>query len=282
MARVLTMLRRRFALIDMALLAKPVQGAIRAFRRRRALARPVRFAAFEFFGRHDRGAVHRLRDSPVRVAVRHRSRDVDILDEILVGSLAYEPPRELAHLLTDDMSVLDLGGNVGLFGAFILQHFPAASLVSVEPDPFNVPVIEKCIEVNQCRWQLVRACASASTEPVLFEARRYADSKIAESPSPNAIRVPAIDAFPLIAAAHFVKIDIEGGEWALLRDPRFRHVTPSVIVLEWHEAGGDVEDPYSVANDALTGAGYRTIGGRSEHPHGVIWAWREKASASSC
>ncbi|MBA3430615.1 MAG: FkbM family methyltransferase [Actinobacteria bacterium] len=274
-------MRQRSSVIDAAVRTGAVRRTVHAFRRRKALSQPVRFAALELFGRDNRGALHRLRDSPVRVAVRHRSPDIIVLDEVLAGSLAYEPPEEMAHMLTDGMSVLDLGANVGLFGAFVLQRFPDASIVSVEPDPFNVPVIKRCIEANRGSWQLIRASASVRSEQLLFEAGRYCHSRLAEVPSAQAISVPAIDAFPLINSADFVKIDIEGGEWPLLRDPRFQRVTPSVIVLEWHETGCWAEDAYGAAIEALTGAGYSTIGTRSAYSHGLIWGWRERVKARS-
>jgi len=240
------------------------------------MARPWRFAAFELLGRQDRGALHRLRDSPVCVVVRHRSVDVDVLDEVLIGR-PYEPPSEVVGLLADGMSVLDLGGNVGVFGAFVLQRFPRALVTSVEADPFNQPVLERCIELNGGNWRLIPACASVSSDPVLFEAGRYGHSRVVEAPSANTVSVSAIDVFPLIDSARFVKMDIEGGEWPILLDPRFQRVTPSVIVLEWHERGCPVADPWRAATVALNGAGYQTLGGGSGWPHGILWAWRRSA-----
>jgi FkbM family methyltransferase len=225
-------------------------------------------------GRADRGAIHRLRDSPIQVALRHRSRDIDIFDEVWCGRPGYEPPPELASLLTENMSILDLGGNVGLFGVFALRRFPGSRVVSVEPDPNNLPVLQRCMRANEGRWALLPACASNRRHEVAFDAGRHADSKVAPEPSAYTIEIPAIDVFPLINEADFVKMDIEGSEWPILLDPRFEHVTPLMIVLEWHQDGCPVDDACDAALGAFHRAGYRTIGEATGYPHGVIWAWR--------
>ncbi len=40
-----------------------------------------------------------------------------------------------------------------------------------------------------------------------------------------------------------MKIDIEGAEWALLADPRFRELRAPVVGLEYHAQGGAPADP---------------------------------------
>ncbi len=275
-------LRRRWRPIDRLILAASVQRAVRAVRRRGVLADPVRFAVLEFLGRDGRGALHRLRGSALQVALRHRSRDVDILDELWCRQPAYEPPAEVAALLADGMSVLDLGANVGLFGVFVLDRFPAARLTSVEPDPFNLPVLERCIAANAAGdWTLLRACASTHEHEVWFAAGRYADSRIVDGPSGGAISVAAVDTFALIEGSDFVKIDIEGGEWAILDDPRFAAVTPSVFVLEWHQEGCPHDDACAAAVDAMRAAGYQVRAEGAGCSHGMVWAWRAPTQAGS-
>jgi FkbM family methyltransferase len=283
--RAASVLRDRFPQLDRLVRAAPMQRVIRSASRSAVFARPVRFVALELLARPDRCARHRLRDSAVHVILRHRSRDVEILDEIFVGRSIYEPPTDAAALLTDGLTVLDLGGNVGLFGAFILQRFPEAEVTSVEPDPGNAAVLERCIDANEGRngrWRLIQACASSHLGQVWFEAGQYADSRIADAPSAETIGVRAIDVFPLMNSSDFVKMDIEGGEWPILLDPRFPTVTPAVIVLEWHRAGCPCDDSLSAAIAALRGAGYLTRSGpKNDYPYGVIWAWRAAPQPSS-
>jgi FkbM family methyltransferase len=271
----LSNLRGRLPLLDRAIRAAPTQRVVRSVRRRGVVEDPVRFAALELFGAPDRRALHRLRDSPVRIAVRHRSRDVDIVDEIFAGRPLYEPPGPAAPLLRDGISVLDLGGNVGLFGAFVLKRFPRAAVVSVEPDPLNVEVIQAAIAANDSDWRLVRACAAAQEGTVSFHAGDYADSRVAHGPGAGTVEVAAVDVFPLIESSDYVKMDIEGAEWPILLDERFATVKPSVFVIEWHQQGCPLDDARATAVAAFRGAGYDVkTSPDNDLSYGMIWAWR--------
>jgi hypothetical protein len=110
---------------------------------------------------------------------------------------------------------------------------------------------------------------------VAFSGGQFADSSIALDGEAATDHVVAIDAFDLLAEADFAKIDIEGGEWDLLLDPRFADCAPAVIVLEWHQRACPTDDAYATAWDALRRAGYQVEGeallGLDD---GLLWAWR--------
>lgn len=251
-----------------------MQRAVRGWRRRHDVADPVRFAALELFGRDDRCAVHQLRGCSTRVALRHRTRDIDVFDETFTGRPSYQPPSEVKPLLSDGMRVLDLGGNIGLFGAWALKQWPKARVTSVEPDPTNVRLLRACMELNAGHWDMIEACAGTLPGSVLFEGSNYADSHVVQKASDRSITVPAIDIFPLLNACDFAKIDIEGSEWPILLDRRFTDLHPRVVVLEWHAqqapAGRNAE---SLVLERFAQAGYRSAATGGPH-HGVTWAWR--------
>ena len=46
-----------------------------------------------------------------------------------------------------------------------------------------------------------------------------------------------------MAEADLVKIDIEGGEWPILTDPRFAQLPTPALVIEYHPAGCPGPDP---------------------------------------
>jgi hypothetical protein len=91
----------------------------------------------------------------------------------------------------------------------------------------------------------------------------------------------ARDVLPLMAEADLVKIDIEGGEWPLLTDPRFADLPTRALVIEYHPAGCPGPDPRASVTALLRAAGYRTeeiadvpIGA------GMLWAWRARPQGS--
>jgi hypothetical protein len=46
--------------------------------------------------------------------------------------------------------------------------------------------------------------------------------------------VPVRDVFPYMQECDLLKIDIEGGEWGLLADPRFASTSAKALVMEVH------------------------------------------------
>jgi FkbM family methyltransferase len=237
----------------------------------------TRFAAAELFGPAGRLLIHEVLDGRARVALRHKTRDVGIFDEIFVGHV-YEPPPVIAAALHErpPQRVLDLGGNVGLFGAYALARWPSATITSVEPDPANLQVLERCVAANATsRWTVVAAYAASQAGTVAFSGGKFADSTMALDGDLVTAHVAAVDAFGLLDDADFVKIDIEGGEWDLILDPRFTDAHPAVIVIEWHERGCPTDHAFKTASGGLRRAGYEVAG---EEPvgynYGTLWGWK--------
>ena len=273
----LAWLRKRVPIVDDAARVLRTKAVVRAMVRWPAVKEPMRFTAAELFAPRGRVEVHQVRGG--RVVVRHRTRDIDVFDEAFVANL-YEPPSAVAMRLRDcpPKKVLDLGGNVGLFGVYALARWPAATVTSVEPDAQNLPLLARCVEVNgaTARWRIIAACAASQRGVVAFSGGRFADSAIALDGEAVTDYVVAVDAFELLGDADFAKIDIEGAEWDLLMDRRFAASAPAVLVMEWHQRACPMKDAYQAATDVLRRAGYEVVG---ERPgvgvtFGIIWAWR--------
>ena len=213
-----------------------------------------------------------LRERPaVTVMVRHGTPDLGVLHEVFAERI-YAPPRPLGR----PARILDLGGNVGLFGAWALARWPAAEITSVEPDPTNLEVLGACRAANAgARWRVVAAAAAARPGALALTAGRFAVSSLAEPGAPHAISVPAVDVLPWLAAADLAKVDVEGGEWELLADPRLATAGPPALVLEYHPHRCPAEDPAATARALLEAAGYgvEAVRPRSDGV-GMLWAFR--------
>ena len=88
------------------------------------------------------------------------------------------------------------------------------------------------------------------------------------------------DVMPLLADARLAKIDIEGGEWALLQDERLKR-GPAAIVLEFHPAGCPGTRTDEAAERLLAEAGYGVVppprpfsAGEFPPGQGLRWAVR--------
>jgi FkbM family methyltransferase len=238
------------------------------------LREPVRFCLRQVTRRQGvRG--YRLRGSDIRIFVRHSTGDLITLEEVL-AERQYEPPAQLEQLFARNgkpLAVADLGANIGLFSAWVLARRPDARIVAFEPDPANVAVLQECMRVNGGAVEIIPAAAAPQDGELRFQAGELAASRVVDE---GGIAVQAIDAFPHLEQADFVKIDIEGGEWALLADPRFAGLSARALVVEYHPHLCPEPDPRAHAEALLTAAGWKLQHMDFDMPpgHGVIWAWR--------
>jgi FkbM family methyltransferase len=250
---------------------------------------------------------YRLRGSDLFTFVRHPLLDMWSLEEIFRFGV-YEPPVHVARLLEAaqrPLQVVDLGGNVGHFGLYVRTLFPDASVVSFEPDPGNAAVLSRCIDANGLAgsWRLVEACASTSEGRVEFassgplsRAAPPSDGALEELQEhigrvfpfvrgttllePARLEVATRDAFPLLAGADLVKIDIEGGEWEILADPRMADLRAAAFVLEYHLPYGPEGDAEGTVRRAFGQAGYEVGPSVPGDGAAVLWAWRRDGRTS--
>jgi FkbM family methyltransferase len=238
----------------------------------------LRFALNELRPRPVTGT-YRLRGSDVAVVLRHHTDDLLVLDEVF-AQREYELPAEVVEGLRGEASirVVDLGANIGLFGAWVLQHFPHAQIDAVEADRENAAVHRLTVAANgrEASWRLVEGFAAPAEGVVRFASGLHGRSHLATEDEEGRV-VPALDVIPLLGRADLIKIDVEGAEWAILGDERFSGLRAPAIVLEYHEDGCPHADPKAAAVRSLHAAGYEVIGG-THKPRvgaGLIWGYRE-------
>lgn len=245
---------------------------------------PWRFAALELSGRGgERPYV--LRESDLQVWLRHRTADVAVVTEIFHEHV-YEPPpgpRAAIEALGRPPEVLDLGANIGLFGAYALGRWPGCGVTAYEPDPLNCALHRRTVAANPGRrWELRELAASNEDGAIAFGGGRFsASARLAPGEEEaGSATVAAADVLPVLREIDLAKIDIEGGEWAILGDARFPASAPAVIVLEYHAHLCPGPDPRAAAEEALDAAGMRTahlgLAGATEG-QGMLWAWRSTA-----
>jgi FkbM family methyltransferase len=263
-------LRRLFTTQRMSRLGSIVLGA-------RLVREPFRFAARELRGRGM--GLYRLRTGGVRVALRHGTADRATYDEVFHDRL-YDPPESVRGVL-DTLHrpvVCDLGANVGMFGAWALTEISPAEVIAFEPDPGNADLHEAVIAANQAsgRWRLERVAAGATDREASFDAGRFAESRlVADGSGRSTVRVR--DVFPELERVDVLKIDVEGGEWELLDDPRFTQLPVRVIALEYHPHLCPHPDPRAAAWRALERAGFALAHSETwagPERHGMLWGWR--------
>jgi hypothetical protein len=108
-----------------------------------------------------------------------------------------------------------------------------------------------------------------------FMAGQYSESREAAA-TETGVSVRVTDLFAEAKRVDLLKLDIEGGEWAILEDPRLSALDTEAIVMEWHERQCRDARPGGYAARLLSDAGFvhqhETPGPYDSN--GLLWAWR--------
>lgn len=173
--------------------------------------------------------------------------------------------------------VVDLGGNVGLSCIFWLSKYPRCRVDVFEPHPGHVAQMKTNLDLNGWRDRVTIHEAAAGTAPGTLRLcdRGSASSLLYARPNEAVIDVAVVDLFEAIGSLDIdiLKIDIEGGEYALLEDPRFAALKVRHLVLEWHQRSTTTDDrAWSLAR--LAELGYRSDELFAESGYGMVTAVR--------
>lgn len=257
---------------------RPLESLISTCLRGRLVNPPLPFIARELSGRHDVRA-YRVRDSDLWVNLQHGTPDIYGLDQTFHQHLFELPPPAAAALqnLGRPPRALDLGANIGLFGLWMFGRYPEGYLTAFEPDPRNARLLSMTIEANDLRerWRLIEAAVGTREGEVRFAAGEFGTSHIAAPTDTGALTVALTDLFDHTADVDLLKIDIEGAEWEILRDPRFGEIPAKVIALDYHDQGCPEDDPHRPARDLMSSWGFEVLPIPQEGASGgMLWAWR--------
>jgi len=236
----------------------------------RLVTSPVRYALSELTSR--RRADYSLRNGSSRFSVRHRSGDVDIFRKFYAYGY-YDLPDEVAESLLAlgrPVNVLDLGANIGFFEVFTRDRLPIGRVVCFEPDPANGAVLQHVRSCNGAAWEIVPACASNRAGAVRFNTGRKNFSRIGDG---GDLDIETVDVFPRIAEADLVKMNIEGSEWDILKDPRLAETAVSWIV-EYHRIANPDPDIHQLVRTLFEDAGYTVRLSTMTEDNGLVWAWK--------
>ena len=177
------------------------------------------------------------------VLLRTGTRDWDVLHEIAFAG-SYGRAFDFVSRKPAGASVLDLGGNIGLFSLTCARRAPGARMFTYEPGPPNFRMFEMNCLANPdlgARIELRReAVGGAAREDNWFfdEANPGGSSLFGQQGKPCRVKIAAFAAVvaSLPRPIALVKIDVEGAEYEILEQtpPETWRDIPA-ISLELHD-----------------------------------------------
>ena len=131
------------------------------------------------------------------------------------GTFEYNKQRLFASLINPDSVVYDIGANVGFYSLLAARR-GAHLTVACEPDPANVFILRRHIELNSVSTVTVEQAAVCEVEG--FEGFRRNRDMGTLGGSGHKVKTITLDSLLLrYPAPTLVKIDVEGAEWRVLQ-----------------------------------------------------------------
>jgi FkbM family methyltransferase len=198
-----------------------------------------------------------LRRSGQAVYLRSRSSDLRVFHEVLYYR-AYDLPERARHALSEHRAAIDAGAHIGLFTLFLCESVPGATVTAFEPDPENAHIARLTLAplIRAGQVELVEAAVGTRERQIPFVTRMGMTSRRAAPGESRATPVRQIDLLDQLDGVGLLKLDIEGAEWDILRDPRWSVRQPACLVMEWHALHDDhrEQDPVGQLTRLLAGA----------------------------
>jgi FkbM family methyltransferase len=217
-----------------------------------------------------------------RIEYPNQSHALFLLHEVFVQATYRFRPRSAAPV------IVDCGANIGFSVLFFKALFPDARIIALEAEPGTCAWLRRNVEANGLQGVEVRHAAAAVRDGTvtLFTPRDDPGSMVSSIWSDWAdgepVAVPAVRLSSLIREpVDFLKLDIEGAEYALVREMVESGAMERVqeAVIEFHVLLGIPDGPAELTA-LLARAGMHV----SVYPHpaehaGVLRAWRPAAAA---
>lgn len=140
--------------------------------------------------------------------------------------------------------IVDCGANIGMSVGFFKALYPDADVLAVEADPHTFAQLERMVQLNGFHGvTLVNAAVGAVDGSATLYTDPPGTDSISASLDPTRggrvpQQVPAVRLSTLLSEpVDFLKLDVEGAEYAVLRDLQETRTLPLIreLVVEYHE-----------------------------------------------
>jgi FkbM family methyltransferase len=173
---------------------------------------------------------------------RHGTTDKYVIAEVLAGA-QYD---SICHL-PDVRTIVDAGANIGTSTVTLLNAYPGATVVAIEPDPGNFAVLQKNVQPYGKRAVPIRRALWNDTERLTIERGAFRDGgnwsfqvrskSESDQYEVDGITVPALMNEFGLQSIDIFKIDIEAAERHIF-DRSSAEWIPNVryIAIELHDS----------------------------------------------
>ncbi len=187
------------------------------------------------------------------------------------GVVHYTSPQELLHGLKEifieqlyktklppDAYIIDCGANIGLSVIYFKQLVPNAKIIAFEPDGKNAELLKRNADsFNLQNVEIRQEAVWIDNTTLSFKSEGTMSSKIDESIQNGENKVQAIRLKELLnRKIDFLKIDIEGAEYEVLKDIKENLHFVQNMFFEYHGSFQQNNELLEIF-DIIHGAGFK-------------------------
>lgn len=196
----------------------------------------------------------------IRLTYRLNRGDIQSIREVWLEE-CYKLPSA-----TRPKTIIDLGANIGLTSVWLARRYDSTRIIAVEPSPTNARIAQMNFAANNIPARLIEAAVGPTDGVTLFEDSDESNLGHVGDGGREVCMVSMttlLREIPAGAMVDLLKIDIEGGEQALLTSGELSWLDRvREIIVEFHPE--TVEYPKLVS--ILQAAGFRYIPAGTAHP----------------
>jgi FkbM family methyltransferase len=138
--------------------------------------------------------------------------------------------------LPSNALIIDCGSNIGISILYLKKIAPDARIIAFEPDEANYEILTKNIKSNQLsQVEVHKAAVWTENTELSFLVTGSMGSTIANSSDKNTVKVKALRLKDFLQQkVDFLKIDIEGAEYQVIKDISEDLKNVNCMFLEYH------------------------------------------------
>jgi FkbM family methyltransferase len=184
-----------------------------------------------------------------KIYYKHLSSDTERIHLLFGKELTYIYPTELLHgfkeifvdeiykqVLPANPYIIDCGANIGLSVIYLKHHHPDAEILAFEPDDKNFKLLEKNVRSFKLEnVQIKKEAVWIENTTIQFANEGSMSSRIDAESSGGTVDVKAVRLKDFIdRPVDFLKIDIEGAEFQVMKDISSQLRFVDNLFLEYH------------------------------------------------
>jgi FkbM family methyltransferase len=198
-----------------------------------------------FKNNYSQAGISWLKLQQIKFQLNSQSRSVKLFG----GSIYFTTPLEFLHgireifidgiyrqSLRSEPLIFDCGANIGLSVIYMKQLYPGATIVAFEPDDRNFELLQKnVLSLNYKNVSLRKEAVWIENTELQFADTGSMSSRIEQGSTGKTKAVKAIRLKELMTGpVDFLKLDIEGAEYEVLKDIKDKLSLVKNMFLEYH------------------------------------------------